>query len=454
MSENAGTTLAAFHVMAKPTGAQCNLDCAYCFFLKKEQLYPGSRFRMTDEVMENYIRQTIEAHHVPEVTIAWQGGEPTLMGLDFFRRSIEMEEKFAKPGQRIQNTLQTNGTLLDGEWCRFLRDNDFLVGLSLDGPRRLHDVYRRDKGGRPTFDKVVRAARLMQQYHVEFNVLCTVNAANSLHPLEVYRFFRDELGAPFLQIIPVVERDNSTGNQEGTSITDRSVRPEQYGRFLIEIFDEWVRRDVGSMFVQFFDGVLMSYLRGRSSLCILQPTCGEGVALEHNGDVFSCDHYVEPRHLLGNISRTPLAQLVSSDQQRAFGRAKGENLPRCCRECDFLFTCYGECPKNRVLTSPDGEARLNWLCAGLKAFFAHVDRPMRIMAELLRRGEPAGSVMEILAEAENGKAGRQTFSQTGRNDPCPCGSGLKFKRCHGNTASRSRPAEIGQQKEKGDEFHE
>jgi uncharacterized protein len=435
MSETAATTLPAFHVMAKPTGAQCNLDCSYCFFLKKEQLYPGSSFRMSDEMMERYVRQTIEAHRVPEVTIAWQGGEPTLMGLDFYHRAIEVEKKYSRPGLHIQNTLQTNGVLLDAEWCRFLCENNFLVGLSVDGPRHMHDVYRRDKGGGPTFDKVMRAARLMQQYQVEFNVLCTVNAVNSLHPLEVYRFFRDELGTQFIQVIPVVERDNCSGNQEGNRITDRSVRPEQYGRFLIEIFDEWVHRDVGSTFVQFFDGVLMSYVRGRSSLCILQPTCGEGVALEHNGDLYSCDHFVEPRHRLGNIAETPLAQLVSSDQQRAFGQAKADTLPRYCRECKFLFTCHGECPKNRVLTTPDGEPGLNWLCAGLKAFFAHSERPMRIMAELLRRGEPADRVMEILAHQENDEKSRQKFfARAGRNDPCPCGSGLKFKRCHGNTS--------------------
>jgi uncharacterized protein len=436
MSEMGTPTLPAFHVMAKPTGAQCNLDCAYCFFLKKEQLYPGSSFRMSDEMMERYIRQTIESHRVPEVTIAWQGGEPTLMGLDFYRRAVEVEKKYARPGLHIQNTLQTNGVLLDAEWCGFLRDNNFLVGLSVDGPRHMHDVYRRDKGGQPTFDKVMRGARLMQQYHVEFNVLCTVNAVNSLHPIEVYRFFRDELGAQFIQVIPIVERDNCTGNVEGTRITDRSVRPEQYGRFLIEIFDEWVHRDVGSTFVQFFDGVLMSYVRGRSSLCILQPTCGEGVALEHNGDLYSCDHYVEPLHRLGNIAQTPIGELVSSEKQRAFGQAKADTLPRYCRECEFLFTCHGECPKNRVLTTPDGEPGLNWLCAGLKAFFAHADRPMRIMAELLRRGQPADRVMEILAREENQKNFRQEFStRVGRNDPCPCGSGLKFKRCHGDNAA-------------------
>ncbi len=296
--------LQAFHTMAKPTGARCNLDCAYCFFLKKDLLYPGSDFRMTDEVLEAYIRQTIEAHQVPEVTIAWQGGEPTLMGLDFFRRAVELEQNVAAPGVAIENTLQTNGVLLDDEWCEFLREQRFLVGLSLDGPRELHDAYRRDKRGNSVFDKVAQAVRLMQKHQVEFNILCTVNAANGDHPLEVYRFFRDDLAARYLQFIPIVERDNQTGDQEGAAVTDRSVGGRQYGRFLIEIFDEWVHNDVGETFVLFFDGVLASYVTGKSSLCVLRPTCGEGVALEHTGDVYSCDHYVEPHHLLGNILDT------------------------------------------------------------------------------------------------------------------------------------------------------
>jgi uncharacterized protein len=422
--------------MAKPTGARCNLRCAYCFFLKKERLYPGSEFRMSDEVMDAYVRQTLDAHQVSDVSLAWQGGEPTLMGLDFFRRAVAAEQKHARPGQRIENTLQTNGVLLDEEWCRFLHENQFLVGLSLDGPRELHDAYRRDKAGKSVFDKVVRAVRLMQQHGVEFNILCTIHAVNGQCPLDVYRFFRDELGARYLQFIPIVERDNETGHQEGTRITERSVRSEQYGRFLIEIFDEWVRRDVGTMLVQFFDGVLASYVRGYSSLCVLRPTCGEGVALEHNGDVYSCDHFVEPGHLLGNLLQTPLAELVASEAQRRFGQAKSATLPRLCRECRFLFACHGECPKNRVLTTPDGEPGLNWLCQGLKAFFAHTERPMQAMAELLRRGRDAGDVMEMWTQEEGRgqtrppAAGRPR-ARVGRNAPCPCGSGRKFKVCHG-----------------------
>lgn len=271
--------LRAFHVMAKPTEAACNLNCNYCFFLKKEKLYPGSKFRMPDDVMENYIRQTIECHSTPEVVIAWQGGEPTLMGLDFFRQTAEVAKRYAN-GRSIQHTIQTNGTLIDDEWCEFLHENNYLVGLSIDGPKKLHDVYRRDKTGHSVFDKVERAARLMQEHGVEFNILCTINSANSLHPLWVYRYFRDELKASYLQFIPIVERDDETGNQEGNQITERSVEPEQYGRFLIEIFDEWVRRDVGSMFVQLFDGVLASWVQGRSCLCVLHAY---GKAYAHNG---------------------------------------------------------------------------------------------------------------------------------------------------------------------------
>lgn len=429
MNDSGANVLPGFHVMAKPTGARCNLACDYCFFLKKDRLYPGSDFRMSDETVEACVRQTIEGQCAPEVAIAWQGGEPTLMGLDFFRRAVDAEKKNARPGVRVENSFQTNGTLIDEDWCRFFRDNDFLVGLSLDGPRALHDAYRRDKGGRSVFDKVERAARLMRKHGVEFNILCTVNAANSRHPLEVYRYFRDELGARYVQFIPIVERDNETGGQEGTRLTSRTVDSSQYGRFLIEIFDEWVRRDVGVMFVPFFDAVLASYVFGRSSLCVLRPVCGDALALEHNGDLYSCDHFVEPSYRLGNIGETPIAELASSKRQRAFGLAKTSTLPRYCRACAFLFTCHGECPKNRVLTTPDGEAGLNWLCRGLKAYFEHTERPMKIMADLLRRGQCADGVMKTLAEEEG--RGVPVAERTGRNDLCPCGSGLKYKKCHG-----------------------
>jgi len=387
--------------MAKPAGARCNCACDYCFYAKKERLYPGSDFRMSGEVLESFVRQMIEAHRdFPEVEIAWQGGEPTLMGLDFFRRAVEAGRRHARPGQRVSHSLQTNGLLIDADWCRFLRENGFLVGLSLDGPRELHDAYRRDMAGRPVFDRAVRAARLMKEQGVEFNILCTVHAANSGRPLDVYRFFRDELGARYLQLIPVVEREEGTGHGEGEGegaaavLSARTVEPAAYGRFLIDIFDEWARRDVGTMFVTFFDGVLGAYVNGGSALCALRRECGEALALEHNGDLYACDHFVEPRHLLGNIMTAHLADLAGSEKQRAFGRAKAEGLPRVCRECRFLFACGGECPKNRVLMSAEGELGLNWLCEGLKAFFAHTEGPMRRMADLVGRGLPASGIMD------------------------------------------------------------
>ena len=424
------TRLPSFHLMAKPAGAACNLNCAYCFFLKKDALYPDGPARMSDEVLESYLRQTIEAQQVPFVTIAWQGGEPTLMGLDFFRRSLELEKQHLKPGTTVERTLQTNGILLDAEWCEFLRENNYLVGLSMDGPQDLHDAYRRDKAGKPTFECVVRAARLMQEHGVEFNVLCTVNAQNGSHPLRVYRFFRDELDAHFIQFIPIVERDNRSGRQEGDRVTDRSVRPAQWGRFLIGIFDEWVHHDVGETFVLNFDGPLANWM-GSPSTCVYRPTCGQGMAIERNGDVYCCDHYVEPDYLLGNIMKTPLVDLVASEKQFRFGRDKRDTLPQYCLQCKVLFACNGECPKNRLLRTPDGEPGLNYLCEGYQAFFTHVDQPMRLMAQLLRQGREAREVTALLEQANAAKA--QQVPSMGRNAPCPCGSGKKHKYCHGGS---------------------
>jgi uncharacterized protein len=419
----------SFHIMAKPTGAVCNLGCRYCFFLKKERLYPGSNFRMSDAALESYIRQVIEACDGQAVTIAWQGGEPTLMGQDFFRKSIEHERRYLKSGVAIQNTIQTNGVLLDEEWLRFFHERQFLVGLSLDGPRELHDIYRMDKVGRPVFDKVMRAVQLMQQHKVEFNILATVNAANADHPLEVYKFFRDEVGARFIQFIPIVERDNETGFVEGNTVTERSVKPEQYGNFLNAIFDEWVRKDVGRIFVNHFDAALASWAGAPPAICTTAPTCGFAMVLEHNGDLYSCDHFVEPKYYLGNIMEQPLIELAASDKQRKFGLDKRDALPRHCRECAVLFACNGECPKNRFLETPDDGPGLNYLCAGLKAFFAHIARPMKLMAELLKQRRAPAEVMQILA-AEGARL-KANLAKASRNDPCPCGSGLKLKRCHG-----------------------
>lgn len=424
---------AAFHVMLKPRGAICNLNCAYCYYLSKKKLYPDSHFRMTDELLEGFTRQYIEAQRVPEATLGWQGGEPTLMGLDFFKLAVELQQQYQRPGLRIHNTLQTNGTTLTDEWCRFFREHGFLIGLSLDGPRELHNAYRVDKGGEPTFDRVMTGVSLLKRHKVEFNILTCVHAANADHPLEVYRFLRDKVGAQFIQFIPVVERNNDTGFQEGEKITDRSVTGRQYGDFLIAVFEEWVRRDVGHVYVQIFDVALAVWLDQRPGLCIFEERCGTALALEHNGDLYACDHFVEPRYKLGNIQESPLVEVAGAEQQRLFGLAKRDNLPRYCRGCEVRFVCNGGCPKNRVLRTPDGEPGLHFLCEGYKAFFTHIDRPMRFMAAELRSGRPPANVMLYLAQEEAELQRR--FARARRNEPCPCGSGRKFKHCCGRRRS-------------------
>ena len=380
---------------------------------------------MTDEVLEQYLRQYIEAQHVPEATISWQGGEPTLMGLDFFRRSVELAEKYKKPGMRLHYTMQTNGTNLDDEWCAFFREHGFLIGISIDGPPDIHNTYRRDKGGKPSFDRVKRGLDYLKKHNVDFNILCTVHAANADHPLTVYRYFRDELQAQFMQFIAIVERDNETGYQEGNTVTARSVKPEQYGDFLIAIFDEWVRRDVGEVFVQIFDVALAAWYGDPPAVCVFAPTCGDALALEHTGDLYSCDHFVEPRYLLGNIVETPLAQMVGSQQQRKFGQDKLDTLPRYCLECPVRFVCHGACPKNRFIPTPDGQPGLNYLCAGYRKFFTHIDRPMRIMRSLLLQNRAPSEIVQIEARLQ------AAYARARPGDPCPCGSGRIFKECHG-----------------------
>jgi len=451
----------AFHLLAKPTGAICNLDCAYCFFLDKELLYPGSRFRMTEQVLEAYIQQLIESHQTERVTVAWQGGEPTLMGLDFYRRAMAYVDEYARPGMSFEHTMQTNGTLLDDEWCAFFKEHGFLIGISIDGPQELHDVYRVDKGGAPTFEKVMRGLRLLQKHGVDYNILTAVNRVNADHPLEVYQFLRDGAGTDWMQFIPVVERINTDGRtlyQQGNTVSERSVLPEQFGRFLSAVFDEWVRNDVGRVYVQTFEAAVRNWLRLASSgMCVFNETCGLGVALEHNGDLYACDHFVEPDYLLGNILNAHMIELVASEQQGKFGQDKRDKLPQFCLDCDVRFACHGECPKNRFceaplgttpqakgkqgripqggvgIATPDGEAGLNYLCAGFLHFFHHADYAMRIMAGLVRRGRPAAEVMPILAAEESKWA--SVFAQTGRNDACPCSSGRKFKQCHGRPGS-------------------
>jgi len=388
----------AFHIMLKPRGAICNLGCQYCYFLSKERLYPKSDFCMPDDLLEDFTRQYIQAQQVPEVTFAWQGGEPTLMGLDFFEQAVGFQRRYARPGQKIHNAIQTNGTTLTKEWCRFFKQHDFLVGLSLDGPRALHDAYRQDKGGQPTFERVIAGLALLKQHQVSTNALTTVHAANGDHPLAVYRFLRDEARLDYIQFIPIVERDNETGYQQGSRLTQRSVKAKQYGRFLTAVFDEWVRRDVGQVYVQIFDVALGAWLGQPGALCIFAPTCGTALAMEHNGDLYACDHFVEPNYLLGNIREQALLELVAGPKQVQFGQDKLAKLPKYCLDCEVRFACHGGCPKNRTLRSPQGEPGLNYLCQGYKDFFQHIDEPMRIMAFLLRQQRPPAEIMNILAQ--------------------------------------------------------
>jgi uncharacterized protein len=419
-----------FQVMLKPRGAICNLDCAYCYYLVKEHLYPDSNFRMTDAVLEVFTRQYIHAHaQMPEVTFAWQGGEPTLADLVFFERAVELQKKYAKPGMRVANALQTNATMLDDAWGEFFRENNFLIGVSLDGPRELHNAYRADKGGAPTFDRVMRGIETLKKQRVEFNILTTVHAANAGQPLEVYRFLRDEVSAQYIQFIPIVERDNITGSPAGNTVIARSVTGKQYGDFLIAIFDEWLRRDVGRVFVQIFDVALGAWLGQPASLCIFAETCGNALALEHNGDLFSCDHFVESRYKLGNLADNTLAELVVSSPQLKFGADKRDALPRYCRGCSVRFICNGGCPKDRLLITPDGEPGLNYLCEGFKIFFTHIARPMKMMAEMIRHERPPADIVFLLAREQLEL--EKNLARVGRNDPCPCASGKKFKQCHG-----------------------
>ena len=394
-----------FHVMAKPVGPACNLDCSYCYYLAKATLPDGSRSgRMLDETLDLFIRQYIEGVTGPEVVFSWQGGEPTLLGVDFFRRVIELEKKYAKPGQTVQNDLQTNGTLLDDEWCRFLKENRFLVGLSIDGPRDIHDQCRYTKGGEPTFDKVMNAVRLLKQHGISFNTLTCVHRYNARRPLDVYRFLRREVGSVFMQFIPIVEHrgfettapqtwDCATlplageararPGQPDSIVTDWSVDPQDWGYFLSKVFDEWHKRDIGKAYVNHFETLVAQHMGLPSQMCVYGEICGKGLAIEHDGSVYACDHYVYPEYRVGNIRSAQLGDTALSRAQVKFGYAKSETLPAECRRCEYLQDCWGECPKNRILRSADGEPGLNYLCAGFKQFFAHaIPQVERIIADI------------------------------------------------------------------------
>lgn len=421
---------AAFCVMVKPVGGTCNLACAYCYYRSKTALYPGSRFQMDEALLENFIRQYVEAQRVPETIFAWQGGEPLLAGKRFFERAVALQDEYCPAGMTIRNALQTNGTLLDEEWCRFFRQRNFLIGISLDGPCEVHDVYRRDKEGRPTFRRAMRGVALLREYGGEFNVLAAVHAANVPYPLEVYRFLRDEVGAQFIQFIPIVEPVDGTAQ-----VSSRSVGAEQYGRFLIAIFDEWVQHDIGRVSVQIFDAALAAWMGNAPGLCVFAPTCGTALVLEHNGDLYACDHFVAPRYRLGNLRDKPLLAMVASPQQQEFGAAKHSMLPKMCRECEVRFVCNGGCPKDRILRTPHGEAGLNYLCAGYRMFFTHVWRPMEQIVNALRRGGSPIATTTVMEPAQSDILFQHQINRVGRNSPCPCGSGRKYKYCHGSRYS-------------------
>jgi uncharacterized protein len=404
---------AGFHVMVKPGGSACNIDCDYCYFLSKQQLYPEGRHRMSDALLESYIRQMLECQGDGEVSLAWQGGEPTLLGIEFYRRAVVLAEKYRRPGQIVRHSIQTNGLLLDDKWCVFLRKNNFLVGISIDGPPELHDLYRKDKNGRGTFHLVMKAVQRLKAHGVDFNILCTVNAGNQRHGRAIYTYFRDVIGAEWIQFIPLVERveaealddadrgwRDETGArrrplylQQGDRAVGRSVGRAEFGRFLIEVFDEWVRHDVGRVFVQHFEAMLAVFF-GQYLTCTHAPTCGRGLALEHNGDLYCCDHYVEPDYRLGNIRTTPLAAFVASTRLASFGAAKQTALTRQCLGCEVRAFCHGGCPKDRFDMSRDGEPGQNYLCSSFGTFFSHALPAMKEIAALVRSGRPATDVMK------------------------------------------------------------
>ena len=412
---------APFVIMAKPSGPACNLDCGYCYYLGKTRLFPaGERLQMTLDVLEAYVRSFIESSPGPLLHFVWHGGEPTLPGVDFYRRALQFQERYLPPGWTCVNNLQTNGVLLDDEWCLFLAEHKFHVGLSLDGPARLHDVCRTDKGGHPTHERVTGALRSLRRHGIQPDVLCTLNAVNAPHAVEVYRFFLDQ-GVRWLQFLPVVQRNANGG------VSDWSVTPEALGAFLCTVFDEWVRHDVGRIAVQTFEECLQVWMGEPASLCIMAETCGRVLAMEHDGSVYSCDHFVEPEHRLGDLSLHSLASLVDAPAQVTFGRAKRDGLPRYCQDCPVLFACNGGCPKDRFASAPGGEQGLNYLCAGYRRFYEHV---APYMARMVTLGRRKTHVSAIMAELKLKEADDEApWRRASRNDPCPCGSGRKYKHC-------------------------
>jgi uncharacterized protein len=373
-----------FQVFAKPIGSICNLDCRYCYYLKKEHLYPkGESFRMPNEILEEYIVQHIDASPEPVIRFSWHGGEPTVLGLDYFRRIVALQRRHKPPNRRIANGIQTNGTLLDEDWCRFFATEGFAVGLSLDGAQEMHDRYRVTKDQKPTHEQTMRGYKLLQKHRVNTDILCVVNAYNVQFPLQVYRFFK-QINAQYISFLPILESQPDTKG----GVSNISVPAEAWGIFLCTIFDEWRDQDIGQVKVQIFEEAARTAFNQEHSLCIFRPTCGDIPVVEHNGDFYSCDHFVDVEHCLGNIKETPLVELLESPTQRTFGKAKLKTLPRYCQECEVRALCNGECPKNRFLETPDGEPGLNYLCAGYKRFFTHCQPFISEVAAQWRRQNP------------------------------------------------------------------
>lgn len=399
----------AFSTMVKPIGSLCNLDCHYCYYLDKENIYGKKEPKMSDEILEQYIKQYIEANDVPVVSFDWHGGEPLLAGIDYYRKAIALQNRY-KGDKRIENTLQTNGTLVNKEWCDFWRENNFLIGISIDGPRDIHDTFRLDKGGKPTFDKVIASIQMMAKYGVEYNTLSTINSLSENRGAEIYRFMKS-IGSRYMQFLPVVEHVTQpegsrrpyivSPNTKGSSLAEWSVSADGFGKFMNDVFDVWVMYDVGIYYVQLFDVSLAQWVGANPGLCSFTETCGDALVIEHNGDVYSCDHFVYPEYKVGNIMEGKLSDMIKSTQQFAFGINKRNTLPQQCIRCKFYFACRGECPKHRFEISEKGEKGVNSLCAGYKSFFGHIEPYMDYMAKMLTEQKPPALVMEWAKERKS-----------------------------------------------------
>ncbi|KHT64374.1 sulfatase maturase [Photobacterium gaetbulicola] len=420
------------HVMAKPSGSVCNIDCEYCFYLEKEKLYPERQknWRMDDETLEAFIRQYIEAQNGDTIQFAWQGGEPTLLGIDFYKKVIQLCQQYGGT-KTISHAFQTNGIVINDEWCKLFKENNFLIGVSIDGPEDLHDAYRTNTSGRGTHDKVLNAIELLKQHKVEFNTLTVVNDKNVKQPLRTYQYLKS-IGSNFIQFIPLVEREASDSTSSDTwlvnpdekhgKVTRWSVKPKEYGNFLNKIFDHWVENDVGRIFVQQFDATLTTWIGQPSPICVFAPRCGHAFAIEANGDLFQCDHYVYPEYKLGNIHTSSIKTMNNSNEAIEFGLNKSQLLNSQCQSCRYRFACHGGCPKHRFLPGPNDKLDHNYLCEGYYSFFDHSQHAMAFMAKLIKNGKSPALIMDYYAE-------QQKNAKVSRNALCPCGSGIKYKRC-------------------------